>query len=151
MTLVKTLASAGSVASSSCCWKKGNESESSRFHRGERTYHINVFVFFLFLLRNDDLKVLPNVLLEFPNVHPLSSLGIVDILRSDSSCLSGSSSQEILFTGFDDGRRTTVTIIYVIESRSIVKVVVEELSVEGNCSTTLGCERSVRKENRAVS
>ena len=97
-----------------------------------------VFVFFL-SRGHDDVQVLPDIILELPDIHPLGTLRIVDPLWPNTPSGVLRQRQEILFARFHRSRDNVpaVAVEHIVEARSIVIVVVEELGVERNSAPIL--------------
>ncbi len=91
------------------------------------SYH-RLCVSWLLLVGSWNLKAPPYVILELPDIHTLRTLGIVDELRSNSSCLALGPRKQVLFPWISS--TSQITIKAVVKARAVVVIVVEELSVE---------------------
>ena len=93
-------------------------------------------LFYLLLIRNWYFKTPPDVILQLPDVHSLSTLSILDKLGSDPSCPALRPRKQVLFPWIGSTRQVAVKAI--VEARAIVIVVVEELGVERDRTSVSG-------------
>ena len=93
---------------------------------------------------NYDIQLLPNVILESSDVHPLDLLGIVDEFRPNAPDLSLGSCLEIFVLAYDGRSPAFSTFVSIIKPTakptSEVIVILEKLSVKRRCTITLSCD-----------
>lgn len=106
---------------------------------GRVTYHMHLIILIIRSLRwwDNNIQALPDVLLEFTDIHPLSSPCVIHCLWPHTPGLSLSLRQKIAIAGINvqggiTYARSTfaITIIDVVEARPILVLIVEELSIE---------------------
>ena len=107
-----------------------------------RTYHRILLLLLRCLLRHNDVQILPDIVLELPDVNPLGALRILDRLRADTSPCAVHAGQQVLLAGFDarGDRLRRIGVVHIVEAgRIVVVVVVEELRAERDRAAVLRC------------